>query len=69
MVGWSICAAEILKADLTAPKSDFRFTPESGLKSDITPFPFSANSGSRVYFVWVRSFWTRGNLIRNVAPP
>ena len=23
------------KAALTAPKSDFRFTPESGLKSDI----------------------------------
>ena len=26
------------KADLTAPKSDFRFTPESGLKSDIRHF-------------------------------
>jgi hypothetical protein len=35
------------KADLTAPKSDFRFTPESGLMSDISPCPKSANSGSR----------------------
>jgi hypothetical protein len=25
------------KGDLTAPKSNFRFTPESGLKSDIAP--------------------------------
>ena len=32
------------KADLTAPKSDFRFTPESGLKSDISPCPFRAKS-------------------------
>jgi hypothetical protein len=32
------------KADLTAPKSDFRFTPESGLKSDIAPFPLCAIS-------------------------
>jgi ketosteroid isomerase-like protein len=31
------------KADLTGPKSDFRFTPESGLKSDIAPCPKSAN--------------------------
>src|SRR6266403_2875635 len=31
------------KAALTAPKSDFRFTPESGLKSDIAPRPKSAN--------------------------
>src|SRR5467141_3928988 len=35
------------KPDLTAPKTDFRFTPESGLKSDIAPCPKSANSGSR----------------------
>jgi hypothetical protein len=34
------------KADLTAPKSDFRFAPESGLKSDIPPCPFRANFGS-----------------------
>ena len=33
------------KADLTAPKSDFRFTPESGLMSDISPCPFRAISG------------------------
>src|SRR6266404_1573253 len=26
--------------DLTALKFDFRFTPESGLKSDISPCPF-----------------------------
>jgi hypothetical protein len=31
------------KADLTAPKSDFRYTPESGLKTDIAPCPKSAN--------------------------
>src|SRR5258707_13607214 len=34
------------KADLTAPKSDFRFTPESGLKTDIASGPFRAISGS-----------------------
>src|SRR6266404_8853587 len=34
-----------VKADLTAQKSDFRFTPESRLKSDITPCPKSANNG------------------------
>jgi hypothetical protein len=33
--------------DLTAPKFDFRFTPETGLKSDITPCPFRAKTGSR----------------------
>jgi len=27
--------------------ADFRFTPESGLKSDIAPCPFRAKSGSR----------------------
>jgi hypothetical protein len=31
------------KADLTAPKSDFRFTPENGLNSDIGPCPFRAD--------------------------
>ena len=31
------------KADLTAPKSDFRFTPENGLYSDIGPCPFRAD--------------------------
>jgi hypothetical protein len=30
--------------DLTAPKSNFRSSPESGLKSDIGPCPFRANS-------------------------
>src|SRR6266446_6306944 len=34
------------KADLTAQKSDFRFTPESRLKSDITPCPKSARLGN-----------------------
>src|SRR6478752_9394568 len=29
--------------DLTAPKSNFRSSPESGLKSDIAPCPKSAN--------------------------
>jgi hypothetical protein len=33
------------KAALTAPKSNFRFTPESGLRSDIAPCPKSAISG------------------------
>src|SRR5258705_13238386 len=33
--------------DLTAPKFDFRSSPESGLKSDIGPCPFRATSGSR----------------------
>jgi hypothetical protein len=33
------------KADLTAPKADFRFTPESGLKWDIAACPKSATSG------------------------
>jgi hypothetical protein len=35
------------KADLKAEKSDFRFTRETGLKSDITACPKSANFGSR----------------------
>ena len=33
------------KAALTAPKTDFRFTPESGLSSDISPCPKSAMCG------------------------
>ena len=32
------------EADLTAPKSDFRFTPESGLRSDIPRRPFRARN-------------------------
>ncbi len=31
------------KAALTAPKSNFRLTPESGLRSDIAPCPKSAH--------------------------
>jgi hypothetical protein len=34
-----------IKGDLTAPKSNFRSTPESGLRVDIAPFPFRATSG------------------------
>ena len=34
------------KAALTAPKSDFRFAPEGGHKSDITPCLGSAINGS-----------------------
>ena len=33
------------KADLTAPKSDFRYSPESGLKTDIALCPFCARFG------------------------
>ena len=33
------------KADLTAPKSNLRFTPESGLKADIALCPFRAMNG------------------------
>ena len=33
------------KAALTALKTDFRFTPESGLKSDIALCPKSAKNG------------------------
>jgi hypothetical protein len=35
------------EADLTALKFDFRFTPESGLKSDIAPCPVGAKLGPR----------------------
>jgi hypothetical protein len=30
------------KTDVTAPKSNFRFNPESGLRADIAPCPFRA---------------------------
>src|ERR1019366_8008487 len=33
------------RADLRAPKSDFRFTLDNGLKSDIAPCPFCAMCG------------------------
>jgi hypothetical protein len=36
------------KADLTARKSDFRFTPESGLRADIAPCPFRADFVAKV---------------------
>jgi hypothetical protein len=36
------------KADLTTPKSDFRYTPESGLKTDIAPCPKSADTVAEV---------------------
>jgi len=41
-------AAEVAygsSADLTVPEVDFRFTPESGLASDIGPCLFRAISG------------------------
>src|SRR5258708_11821646 len=34
------------KLGVRPPKSNFRFTPESGLRSDIAPCPKSAMSGS-----------------------
>jgi hypothetical protein len=36
------------KAELTAPKSDFRYTPESGLKTDIAACPKSADIVAKV---------------------
>jgi hypothetical protein len=41
--------------DLTAPKSNFRFTPENGLKSDIASCPGSANIRSDVGADLIRS--------------
>src|SRR5258707_13562061 len=38
------------KPALTAPKSNFRFTPESGLKSDTAGGPFRARFGHRDLF-------------------
>jgi hypothetical protein len=48
---WHFDAAEwapstASKADFTALKRDFRYAPESGLKSDIDPCPLSAKGGS-----------------------
>jgi hypothetical protein len=34
------------KADLTARESDFRSTPDSGLRAEIASGPFRANTGS-----------------------
>jgi hypothetical protein len=42
---------EYTKADLTARKSNFRFTPESGLRADIAPCLFRAKNGSRPYSI------------------
>jgi hypothetical protein len=33
------------KVDLMAPKRDFRYAPGSGIKSDVPPCPFGANTG------------------------
>ncbi len=43
--GWSAGAnvRDWSSTDLTAPKLDFRSSPESGLESDISPCPKSAN--------------------------
>src|SRR5258708_6522233 len=45
---WAADVGDGSKAALTAPKSNFRFTPESGLKSDITACPKSATTGRRL---------------------
>jgi hypothetical protein len=37
-------------ADLTGPECDFRFALESGLNSDISPCPKSADGRSYMYF-------------------
>jgi hypothetical protein len=42
------------KPDLTAPKSNFRFTPKSGLNSDIALCPFCAKTGSQAYVEMLR---------------
>jgi hypothetical protein len=45
------CGADVRvgsKADLTAQKSDFRFTTESGLNADIAPCPKSADFVAKV---------------------
>jgi hypothetical protein len=38
----------VAKAALTAPKSDFRYTPKSGLKTDIWPCLFRADTVEKV---------------------
>jgi hypothetical protein len=35
----------------------FRFTPESGLKSDITPFPFSADFVAEIGIPTAQDGW------------
>ena len=44
-------------AELTAPKSDFRSTPESGLKSDIAPCLKSADTVAKVDSCISPNFW------------
>jgi hypothetical protein len=50
------------KAALTAPKSNFRFTPESGLNSDIAPCPKSARFGHQLSALIAKSKATRRRL-------
>jgi hypothetical protein len=49
------------KAALSAPTSNFRFAPDSGLKSDIAPCLKSANRRQhpprQAYYSWVRLFF------------
>jgi hypothetical protein len=40
------------EADPTVPKSNVRFTPESGLKSEISPCPLSANNGPQIIIIF-----------------
>jgi hypothetical protein len=42
------CPSRVSSTDLTTPKFDFRSSPKSGLKSDISPCPKSANYRSRI---------------------
>ena len=46
MQSWGTDFRSGSSTDLTAHKLDFCFTPQSGLKADIAPCPFRANSGS-----------------------
>jgi len=43
--------------DLTAPKCDFRSSPESGLKSDIGPCPVRADFVAKVESCIGPNFW------------
>jgi hypothetical protein len=40
--------------EVTAPKFDFRFTPESGLKTNIAPCPFGAKDRKSLLFRYGR---------------
>ena len=52
--------------DLAAPKFDFRSSPESGLRSDIGPCPFGANSGSETFhsITWSARARSNGGTVR-----